>query len=102
MAEPEWQRYFELVNEEDDIWELVAGSQQRLDEVLNSSEPPEGVIERDILRPWKATYWKTLPSGYRVRFRTPSAGSWSPGERMSVPEQILLRRWCRSIWDPPD
>jgi hypothetical protein len=102
MAEPEWERYFELASAEDDTWELVAGSQQRLDELLNSTKPPEGVIERDILRPWEATYWKTLPSGYRVRIGYQSAGWWSPGEGRSMPDQILLRRWHRSIWDPPD
>jgi hypothetical protein len=102
MAEPRWERYFELACLEDDTWELVTGSRQRLDELLNSTEPPEGEIEQDILRPWEATYWKTLPSGYRVRFRNQSAWNWSPGKGRSMPEYRLLRRWCRSIWDPPD
>ncbi len=25
-------------------------------------------VRRDILTPWQATYWKTLPIGYRTRF----------------------------------
>jgi hypothetical protein len=109
MAKPDWVRYFEDGWPEEDTCEVVAGSQSRLDELLGSTrelwdvEPVEGEIEREIISPWEATYWKTLPTVYRVRFRYQSA--FYPG-RGPTPEyrrmMIGLRRWCRSIWYPPE
>jgi len=105
MAEPDWERYFEDMWPEENTCEVVAGSQHRLDEVLRSTrelwdiEPVGNGIEQDVLTPWEATYWKTLPAGYRARFHHQYTRYRGRG---SAPEYRRLRRWCRSIWYPPD
>ncbi len=36
---------------------------------LGDERPVEDSIRWEVLRPWKATYWKSMPAGHRVRFR---------------------------------
>lgn len=109
MTEPDWSRYFEMNIFEEDVAEVTAGSPMRLEEVLEHSrelwgkEIPATGVERDTVAPWEVSHWKTLPVGYRARFLWPSAScagyGATPEERRLV---AGLRRWHRSIWDPPE
>jgi len=109
MAEPDWGRYFEDSWAEETTCEVVAGSEQRLEELLRCTcelwdvVPVNDRIERDVIMPWNATYWKTLQAGYRGRFHYKRLAYSS---RRPTPEyrrmMIGLTRWCRSIWHPPE
>jgi hypothetical protein len=107
MAEPDWERYFEDRWAEKDTYEVVAGSQIRLEELLNNArelwdvEPDGEVTERDVITPWEATYWKTLPAGYLARFRCRLRPYEERARTQESKMEIGLRRWCRSVWDTP-
>jgi hypothetical protein len=79
LAEPDWDRYIceEAAPEaEPDIsrTSLWARTKVRLEEALlfgYAGEPISSNQERwEPLVPWQATYWKTLPDGYRVELLT--------------------------------
>ena len=52
----------ELIAPTRELAEFLFHARQR-DPVIR---PP---VRWDIIRPWEATYWKTLPAGHRVRYR---------------------------------
>ena len=56
----------------------------------------EGSVTRDVIRPWKATYWKVLPEAYRILFQT------GRDERRSQPpgEPRWDHRWHDDPWEP--
>jgi hypothetical protein len=41
---------------------------QRDGDPHNPSEPIAETLREEVLVPWRATYWKTLTSGYRLRY----------------------------------
>jgi hypothetical protein len=109
-ARPDWGRYVERSEERHDDGapvehEILSPSAARAEAYLDfvrgdrlwygpvSNES----IARDVIRPWEATYWKTLPEGHRIRFRT------GPGpERMPTPDEMLRRvRWDDRWHDDP-
>lgn len=111
LAKPDWARYFAMEGfeeHEQECREVVAGSRNHLDELLQHSrglwgrEIDAGSLELDVVTPWEATYWKTLPAGYRARFSdryeqvTDFALDPTPEYRQRVWD---LRRWCRNAWD---
>jgi hypothetical protein len=109
MAEPDWQRYFDDSYPEETSCEMVAGSQSRLDELLArapemwSIEPIDGQIELDVLTPYHATYWKTLPTGYRACFFHQSVQRVGPTTTLEQQRRVSeTRRWYRSIWYSPE
>jgi hypothetical protein len=77
IACPDWSRFHEVdyIGQEA-ITDLIvtAGSLARADEVLQLEFPDHqlrripGIDHLHELRPWHATYWKTLPVGYRLQW----------------------------------
>lgn len=79
FASPNWDYYinggYELP-EDNAIWhgELICATKKHLETYFLSLsthdyEVNEESIQRDILKPWDATYWKILPIGHRIRFK---------------------------------
>jgi len=72
LANPNWNRYYEQSTSSDNSYELIAGSQERLLEIIRESKTLWGVImcttdlEIETLRPRQVAHWKTLPIGYRT------------------------------------
>lgn len=53
-------------------------------------EPRPASIRRSKLRPWTATYWKTLPEGFRITFNLGRQRGGAPGTRAPA----ILSRWA--------
>jgi hypothetical protein len=73
MSDPKWDRY--TYKRAPDPTIIEGGSTQVVEELLSLEQCMSGniiteTIERTTLQPWKATYWKTLPEGYRVQYYT--------------------------------
>ena len=94
LTRPDWSRYCT------GAWEpgqscLEAGSRERLEEELTwqAADPwsvrVPGSDEWTVLRPWEATYWKTLPVGFEVRYQRIDkkylACNLRPGPRVAPP-----------------
>ncbi len=79
FARPDWNWYISagydyLEDNESSSAELVCAAEDHLKSYLrllrsHEYDVDEGSIQFDTVAPWKATYWKTLPLGHRVRFR---------------------------------
>ncbi|MFP2929151.1 hypothetical protein ACLESO_28905 [Pyxidicoccus sp. 3LG] len=81
-ALPDWSRYINAGEEptadtEPDSWVIEAASLEaaeaefRFHETLGDENQPVPESKRgEALAPWHITYWKTLPSGYRLRYTT--------------------------------
>jgi hypothetical protein len=70
FARPDWSRFIDARADGTDA-EVICADRARLDAFVASRWQawiPAGAERRDELRPWAATYWKTLPVGYRVRY----------------------------------
>lgn len=95
-AKPQWSRYVTTCRW-DNFIEIGAASESVANELLEleddllwESAIVQGSVRRKAFRRWQATYWKTLPEGYLVAFRT-----------RPLPEQERTARseakWTRSI-----
>ncbi|MEG4322318.1 MULTISPECIES: hypothetical protein [unclassified Microcoleus] len=74
MAHPDWNKFFivnfrEFFPDEDEIF----GTQREileqllsLDRLILGKQHIPGTEKWNVLEPWEATYWKTLPQGYHV------------------------------------
>jgi hypothetical protein len=109
MAEPNWSRYFEMQWLAEGYEELVAGSESRLGELLQNGRELWDVeviatsVERDTVAPWEVSHWKTLPVGYRARFRCRHAYLSGRGQTPEYRRMMTnLLRWHRSIWEPSE
>jgi hypothetical protein len=87
LAHPNWNRYYtcSIVDIEkftgyldDEIYELemICSDQQLIEQFLkincylNLPDVYVGTeVVWDVIEPWQATYWKTLPRGYRVSYQ---------------------------------
>ncbi len=68
-ARPDWNRYLFSAAGEHEV-EIACADEARLEKFLRSpwlDWRPIGDERRDVLSPWQATYWKTLPLGHRMR-----------------------------------
>ncbi|MFM9267044.1 hypothetical protein [Tychonema sp. BBK16] len=75
MAHPDWSKFFSLKFYEPFPYEeQILGTQQQimeqllvLERFIFDRQHIQGKEVWDVLEPWQATYWKTLPRGYQVR-----------------------------------
>lgn len=84
MTKPNWQwyKYIALYTDYDDVEKIEIVSTQKaiikqaltFDSLSDSFQYIPGTEIWDVLEPWQAKYWKTLPKGYRV-----IAQRWSSG-----------------------
>ncbi|MEG4214073.1 hypothetical protein QUA27_01385 [Microcoleus sp. Pol14C6] len=116
MADPDWNKFFILKFFEPFPYEeQILGTQRQIIEQLLGLE--RFIFDRqhirgkevwDILEPWQATYWKTLPRGYRVRCESqPNASDDSdldylkqgaPPELVEEYEQAMQRYENMNKW----
>jgi hypothetical protein len=76
FAAPQWEMFLEASDRFDDVrgpgGQLICARKRVLQRVLEACSRARKVagesVKWDIIRPWKATYWKRLPFGHRVRF----------------------------------
>lgn len=76
VSRPQWERYLSAWASLDPPEAEIVGSDRQMVEryyslseyFLKVSAVPPGSQQWDVLEPWQATYWKTLPLGHRVRF----------------------------------
>lgn len=104
FARPEWDRYFTHdgeSHEDSSISEVIASSERVLNRYMASleRETPVDTESRiyDELRPWQATYRKTLPAGFRCRYRPQRAEPALPSTFPSAyfpSTEWLGSRWC--------
>lgn len=81
LAAPRWDDYIDEYSCFDEslgqyVTELICTDRELLQRYLKSSYPSLSQIDPsqvwwDILEPWEAKYWKSLPKAHRVRFVDP-------------------------------
>ncbi len=101
-ARPDWNKYVDATSglDENDfsIGETIASDRKLVEQCAYFSRYIENISIIagseiwDILEPWQATYWKTLPIGHRLRYR------FTPGEEsVVVPIPPLAQQFFESI-----
>lgn len=116
LAHPNWNRYykFSIVDIEkftgyldDEIYEceMICSDRQLIEQLLNIncylSVPdvyiPGTEVVWDVLEPWQATYWKTLPRGYRVRYQA-RQNNLIEDSNISLEEQAAINNARQWFW----
>jgi hypothetical protein len=75
-ARPDWSRYVNAGQDEaPDAWVIEAASLEAAEAEFrhhetcgDENQPVPESRQGEALVPWQATYWKTLPAGYRLRY----------------------------------
>lgn len=105
FARPEWDRYITHdgeSHEDSTIGEVIASSGRVLKRYMASLERETPIDTEstayDELRPWQATYWKILPTGFRCRYRSQRVEPTPPGTLPSL--YFPSTDWLRSRWCP--
>lgn len=119
LAGPDWGRFFRSDWEgpagvdrlPGDLRAVIAGSRERLDEVIAGFEllghgEPVAAGPVAVIGPWEATYWKTLPVGYRAWVVTRETSPVVMSHPVDAPvywrdwaeRQRQFCRWTRSRW----
>jgi hypothetical protein len=114
IARPDWSRFHELdyIGEDAPTGLIVtAGSLARAEEVLQSDFPRyqlrriAGIDRLHELRPWHATYWKTLPDGYRLQWaceRDPNEPAYDIEAARRFASDPELQRAAQERWEAYD
>jgi len=109
FARPDWNKY--LVTSEGDKnpheWTLTGTNRELVQHWRDLGSnfdagfpaPLAGTEKWELLQPWQATYWKTLPVGYRLKFFT----AWgrpasSPPSSEELEEIFRFQREVRGGW----
>ena len=111
LARPDWSKFLvSSVGEHSNQWTLT-GTDRDLVKTWRTTGskigggfpvPLEGTEEWEILKPWKATYWKILPLGCRLKFEFKT---WKR-PLFPTPEEVedafrfqneIWRRWHKSF-----
>jgi hypothetical protein len=113
-ARPDWNRYVEYRTSpsEDDVrWEhsIICADPSMAERYLGFQravwlEPGdliEASITRDVVRPWEATYWKTLPEAHRIRYLSASGRSRYPSREEIARSDFPTggSRWHDDPWE---
>jgi hypothetical protein len=78
VSHPDWNLFVDrygVLDEQDRNWEEIASCNKSLVEQYLENALSKGIaipetVEWEELVPWEATYWKVLPRGYWVRYRS--------------------------------
>jgi hypothetical protein len=98
-AKPNWDLYINEAasgfDEQQDTWQIDLWSRTRvrLEDAIRfryAGERAPGPEEWEVVRPWRATYWKVIPEGFHVRLR---AGRVLPFEEWTEEEL----RWSNTL-----
>lgn len=72
FAAPNWQRFVHDTGTPEDEWEVTCADRHFLDRYLaavrREGDLDVSTLVIDEVKPWQATYWKRLPSGWRATF----------------------------------
>lgn len=106
FASPRWERYLDECAElpegyDEETHRSICGvSRQRIERFMRLREKHGefihwGSCQWDILSPWQATHWKTLPVGYRVTYLCDGERDdlLDPLARLALLEMDSIRRW---------
>ena len=96
FAAPKWERFLDVGISIPG--EFIGATEWRIHRYFDlvhhiGIEIVPGTVAWDEVRPWEATYWKTLPVGYRVRFEHRDAERTSVGWDKVPHEVMSLRHW---------
>jgi hypothetical protein len=98
MAKPDWSRFLdELTGIDPDEVEVSGPDRDRLASHLRQytlSALVPGSERWEELIPWEATYWKTMPRGYRVTV------AWQREAPSKVPDWDAFERWHQWYTNP--
>jgi hypothetical protein len=107
-SNPNWDRYVDAGFGTDPYeGELVAATRKLVEEHLSyhkvcNYSMRTGSEVWDILSPWQATYWKTLPRGHRIRFEyEPDERTFWASSEFHLLEQLQRQReeyWELTKW----
>lgn len=100
FASPDWERYISTQYKpfendlEIEIGKIECANRKVLDGYLQSLkfhdlDIVDGSIIYEELKPWEATYWKTLPAGYRIKFKC----EWKKESNQPQTPEWLEQRW---------
>jgi hypothetical protein len=103
LAKPRWQLFFNDEYPEDNTMQVTTGSRQLRMLVARNAlslfhvQPLSETFSEEVLNPWRATYWKTISSGYRVRWSYEALQCCTIGEDIPLTLDRIRRRWVSSI-----
>lgn len=110
MAHPDWNKFFilnfrEFFPDEDEIF----GTQREifeqllsLDRLILGKQHIRGTEVWNVLEPWEATYWKTLPRGYHVSCEFQRNDSYLDYQKEGSPPELVeeyeqANQWYENI-----
>jgi len=109
-AQPDWGLYIknwthEIDDSEETPWDVRMWSRTRarLEDAIRlqwMGRPIPGTEKWQMVSPWRATYWKTLPDGCYVRLLTGGPNSGSMSEEREKWEQTT--NWYQRPWNAED
>jgi hypothetical protein len=105
MSSADWSKYCFI--EEGDEMVITAGALPVAEHYLQLQSTMGGgfdiinsSINWSIIKPWRATYWKTLATGWSVRFRT-APTLYTPVSPMLWRQWSDLQTWYTNPFSPP-
>lgn len=73
VSAPDWNGFSDCWWTEPDWWGAVGADRRRVEQYLLSAQVQARVVPGsefwEVVRPWQATYWKSLPIAHKVSFR---------------------------------
>ncbi|RKG54109.1 hypothetical protein D7X30_29415 [Corallococcus sp. AB011P] len=80
LTRPDWSRYSKGWSDGDEHCFEAGGHELAGEEFAREASRPSRVLVPGsavwtVMRPWSATYWKTVPVGFQVRYRS-TRGKW--------------------------
>ncbi len=73
VSAPDWERFSDCWWGDPDWWGAVSADHLRVEQYLSSAKVQSRIVPGselwEVVTPWQATYWKTLPIGHKVSFR---------------------------------
>ncbi len=83
LSHPQWHKFTQTSTINIGVETIDGGSKQIVEELVSlfqcmHRDVVMETIEWTHIQPWMATYWKTLPEGYRVRYHRQEIGQKAP------------------------
>jgi hypothetical protein len=110
-SNPNWDRYVDMGFTIDPYeGEIIATTHELVEKSLSYQPAFANLIQNgseawDVLSPWQATYWKTLPIGHRVKFAyvPDEKTSWGPAEvhLLEARQRQSEAYWALTRWYIP-
>lgn len=111
---PKWSQYILHYSDKNNISTIYGSDKSVIEKIIEVEhllnfdgdgyhiEPIKSTVKWDTIKPWHPTYWKTLPSGYRVsyQFKTAYCGEYldvlnQSKEFINLKEELEI--WCNDL-----